>query len=365
MPSVSNIIQLFENFAPPSYQESYDNSGLQVGNASNKVTGILLCIDVTESIIDEAVAIGANLVISHHPLIFSGIKRLTGNNYIEKTIVKAIKHDVSIFSCHTNIDNISQGVSFKMGEKLGLVNMHVLKPLTGNLLKLVTFAPIKHADIVRNALFLAGAGCIGNYDSCSYNLQGEGTFRALESATPFVGSKNTIHNEPETRIETIFPKHLENKIIDALLKAHPYEEVAYDIYPLNNKQNNVGAGVIGEFENSLDAITFLQKLKTIFGTPVIKHTEIVKENVLKVALCGGSGSFLLTDAKKAGADAFVTSDFKYHQFFDAERSIIIADIGHYESEQYTLEIFYDLLVKNFSNFAIRFTKVKTNPINYL
>lgn len=245
MPSVSNIIQLFENFAPPSYQESYDNSGLQVGNASNKVTGILLCIDVTESIIDEAVAIGANLVISHHPLIFSGIKRLTGNNYIEKTIVKAIKHDVSIFSCHTNIDNISQGVSFKMGEKLGLVNMHVLKPLTGNLLKLVTFAPIKHADIVRNALFLAGAGCIGNYDSCSYNLQGEGTFRALESATPFVGSKNTIHNEPETRIETIFPKHLENKIIDALLKAHPYEEVAYDIYPLNNKQNNVGAGVIG------------------------------------------------------------------------------------------------------------------------
>lgn len=365
MATVREVIQVIEGFAPLSYQESYDNSGLQIGDKGCKVMGILLCIDVTEDVVEEAVNIGANLIISHHPLIFSGIKRITGNNYIEKTIIKAIKSDISVYSCHTNIDNISPGVSFRMGTKLGLTKMRVLRPLSGNLCKLVTFVPNSHTEGVRNAIFEAGAGHIGNYDCCSYNLSGEGTFRALESANPFVGEKNILHKESEMRIETIFPKFLESKIILALLKAHPYEEVAYDIYPLINQQKNAGAGVIGEFEKPMETIVFLHSLKTIFGIPAIKYTDIIKENISKVALCGGSGSFLLPDAIKEHADAIVTSDFKYHQFFDAERSILIADIGHYESEQFTLEIFYDLLVKNFSNFAIRFTKVKTNPINYL
>ncbi len=364
MTTVREVIQIIEDFAPPCYQESYDNSGMQIGDASCTLTGILLCIDVTEDVVMEAIMIGANLIISHHPLIFGGIKRLSGSNYIEKTIIKAIKYDISIYSCHTNIDNVSLGVSFKMGEKIGLTRMQVLRPLTSNLCKLVTFVPNSHADIVRKAIFEAGAGHIGNYDCCSYNLAGEGTFRALESANPFVGEKNILHKEPEIRMETIFPKFLENTIVSALLKVHPYEEVAYDIYPLINQQKNAGAGVIGEFEKPMETIGFLQSLKTIFGIPVIRHTEIINENILKVALCGGSGSFLLPDAKKVHADAYVTSDFKYHQFFDAERLILIADIGHYESEQFTLEIFYDLLVKNFSNFAIHFTKVKTNPINY-
>jgi len=242
--------------------------------------------------------------------------------------------------------------------------MQVLRPLSGTLAKLVVFVPLNQAEDVRNAIFEAGAGHIGNYDCCSYNLSGEGTFRALDGAHPYVGEKNKLHKEQEIRVETIFPQFLQNKVVSAMLKAHPYEEVAYDIYPLNNQQKDAGAGVIGEFEEPLDSIDFLKRIKTVFDIQMIRHTELIHKKIGKVALCGGSGSFLLPDAKKAKADIFVTADFKYHQFFDAEKSIIIADIGHFESEQFTLEIFYDLLVKNFSNFAIRFTKVKTNPINY-
>jgi dinuclear metal center YbgI/SA1388 family protein len=362
--TVHDVIQTIEGFAPAGYQESYDNSGLQVGNAGCEVTGILLCVDVTELVVEEAMKMGANLIISHHPLIFNGLKQLVGNSFIEKTVVMAIKADIVIYSCHTNIDQIFSGVSFKMAEKLGMSNLQVLRPLAGNLCKLVTFVPDKHAEKVRKAIFDAGAGHIGNYDCCSYNIAGEGTFRALDLAHPFVGEKNILHREPEIRVETIFPKFLETAIVSALLKSHPYEEVAFDIYPLANLQKNAGAGVIGELESRVRTVDFLQSLKNIFHMPVIRHTNIIRENVKKVALCGGSGSFLLPDAKRAQADVLVTSDFKYHQFFDAERAILIADIGHYESEQFTLEIFYDLLVKKFPNFAVRFTNVKTNPINY-
>ena len=364
MTIVREVIQIIEGFAPSGYQESYDNSGIQVGDPNSEISGVLLCIDVTEDVVDEAVLQGANLIISHHPLIFNGIKRLSGNNSVEKIIIKSIKADITIYSCHTNIDNVSAGVSFKMGQKLNLINMQVLRPLAGTLCKLVVFVPVSQADGVRIAIFEAGGGHIGNYDCCSYNLSGEGTFRALNAAHPYVGEKNQVHKEQEIRIETIFPKIFQNKVVSAMLKVHPYEEVAYDIYPLNNQQKDAGAGVIGEFEHPLDSIDFFHRIKNVFGVQMIRHTEIIHKKIQKVALCGGSGSFLLPDAKKAKADIFVTADFKYHQFFDAEKSMIIADIGHFESEQFTLEIFYDLLVKNFSNFAIRFTKVKTNPINY-
>ena len=364
MPTVRDIIHCIEEFAPTFYQESYDNSGLQIGNYQLEVKGVLLSVDVTEEVIDEAASVGANLIIAHHPLIFAGLKRITGGNYTERTIIKALKADIAIYSCHTNMDNISGGVSFKMAEKLGLSNIKVLKPITGMFYKLVTFVPIDHAEKIRGVILEAGAGHIGNYDYCSYNLTGEGTFRASEKASPFVGTKGEIHVEPEIRIETIFAKHLENKIIPALIKAHPYEEVAYDIYPLANRNANVGAGIIGDFNQPVEEKMFLNLLKTIFKMPLIRHTALMGRNISCVALCGGSGSFLLNDACKVGADAFVSADFKYHQFFDADNRILIADIGHFESEQFTLEIFYELLMKNFSNFAVHFTKVKTNPINY-
>jgi dinuclear metal center YbgI/SA1388 family protein len=364
MPVVRDIINCIEDFAPLFYQESYDNSGLQIGNFQQEVTGVLLCVDVTEEVIDEAKTNGVNLIISHHPLIFGGLKKVNGSNYIERAIIKAVRADIAIYACHTNVDNINPGVSFKMADKLGLTKVKVLKPLNGVLNKLVTFVPLEHVEKVRNAILEAGAGHIGNYDLCSFNVLGEGTFRASENANPFVGEKGELHSESEIRIETIFPKYLENKIISALLKSHPYEEVAYDIYPLGNHFNNAGAGAVGYFAKPMDEKKFLDLVKSVFNVPLVRHSPTIGKEVSCVALCGGSGSFLLSDAKKAGAQIFLSADFKYHQFFDAENRIMIADIGHFESEQYTLEIFYDLLVKNFSNFAVQFTKVKTNPINY-
>lgn len=364
MPVVQDIIQCIEDFAPASYQESYDNSGLQVGDFKNQVNGILLAIDVTEEVVDEAIACGCNLILSHHPVIFSGIKKLTGRTYTERIIAKAIRNDVAIFSCHTNVDNVAAGVSFKMAEKLGLSDLKVLKPLSGLLCKLVVFVPVAQVEKVRLSLFEAGAGNIGQYDSCSFNLRGEGTFRASENANPYVGERGQFHTEPEVRIETVFPKYLESKVVSAMIKAHPYEEVAYDVYPLLNQHNNVGAGALGTFANPMDETAFLSRLKTVFNVPFLRHTGLRGEKISKVALCGGSGSSFLPDAIKSGADVYVSGDFKYHQFFDAEGRILITDIGHFESEQFTLEIFYELLIKKFPNFALRFTKVKTNPINY-
>jgi dinuclear metal center YbgI/SA1388 family protein len=365
MVTVSDVIRCIEEFAPVAYQESYDNSGLQCGNPKQEVASILLTIDVTEDVVDEAISIGVNLIISHHPVIFGGIKRLTGHNYTERLIINAIKNNIAIYSCHTNIDSVGRGVSYRMAEKLGLSNIKVLKPTVGNLCKLVTFVPEIHAERVRESIFNVGAGFIGNYDCCSYNVTGSGTFRANEGANPFVGELGKLHTESETRIETIFPKHLEKKVIAALVKAHPYEEVAYDIYALNNANPNVGFGVTGFLSPEQDEKEFLKKIKSVFNVDGIRHTALLNKKINQVALCGGSGSLLLQDAKNAGADIFISGDFKYHQFFDAENEIVIADIGHFESEQFTVEIFYELLIKKLPNFAICFTKVKTNPINYI
>jgi dinuclear metal center YbgI/SA1388 family protein len=364
MPIVKDIIHTIEESFPLFYQETYDNSGLQLGNPYQETTGILLSVDVTEAVVEEAREKGLNMIVSHHPLIFGSLKRITGSNYTERTIAKAIKANIAIYSCHTNIDNISQGVSFRMAEKLGLSRIKVLKPLTGVLCKLVTFVPRDHAEKVREAIFAAGAGHIGQYDCCSFNLAGEGTFRASETAHPFVGEKGILHTEPEIRIETVFPKHLEHKIITAMIKAHPYEEVAYDIYPIENKYQQAGAGAIGYFDKPIPEKTFLELVKKTFNAPMVRHTEFLNRDISCIALCGGSGSSFLTDARKAGADVFLSADFKYHQFFDAENQILITDIGHFESEQFTLEIFYEILIKKFPNFALRFTNVNTNPIIY-
>jgi dinuclear metal center YbgI/SA1388 family protein len=364
MQTISGVISVLEEFAPLQYQESYDNSGLQVGNPLGIVNGVLLTLDITENTIDEAMILGANLIISHHPLIFGGIKSLTGKTSIERAIAKAVKNDIALYAAHTNIDNNSRGVSFKMAEKLGLKEIKPLLTYSGQLLKLVTFIPESHTEAVQKAIFDAGAGHIGNYNSCSFNLKGEGTFRAQEGAHPFVGNMNELHKEHETRFETIFPKHLEKKIIKALLSSHPYEEVAYDIYPLNNHNPLTGAGASGYLENAEEEETFLNRLKEVFGCKVVRHSGLLNKKIKKVALCGGSGYSFLKPAIACDADIFVTADIKYHQFQEAENKIIIADIGHYESEQYILEVFYEILIKNFSKFAVYFTKVNTNSINY-
>jgi len=362
---IDEIVKCLDSFAPLSLQEHYDNSGLILGDRNAECTAALLCIDVTEEVIAEAVSLGANLVVAHHPIIFGGLKRITGKNYVERTVIKAIKNDVAIYACHTNLDVMPEGVSKRMCDKLGLTNCMPLDPVQNLLKKLVCFVPTDHANAVRNAIFEAGAGSIGNYDCCSYNIEGQGTFRANEAAKPFVGEIGQIHHEKEIRIETIFPSFLENAVIKNMLKAHPYEEVAYDIYSVSNKQNIIGLGMIGSLAEPMDEIDFLNTVKETFHAGCLRYTPLLGKKVKKVALCGGSGSSLLSKAIGAGADVFITADFKYHQFFDAENRLVIADIGHYESEQFTKEIFFETLSEKFPNFAFHFSQVNTNPINYL
>ena len=363
---IKDIVDYFEDIAPSSFQESYDNAGLIVGNTNDSVSGILVTLDVTEEVVQEAIDLGVNMIVAHHPIVFLGLKRFNGSNYVERTVIKAIKNDIAIFAVHTNLDSvIYNGVNTKICNKIGLVNTQILKPSKNRLHKFVVFVPTNSTESVREAIFKAGAGVIGNYDSCSFNLTGTGTFKAGEDAKPFVGKLNTFHEESEIRIETVVPSHLTKKVINAMVLAHPYEEPAYDIYPIENEWKQVGEGMIGELPVAVDELDFLKSVKEIFNAGSIRYTQLKNKKIKKVAVCGGAGSFLLKDAIRSKADVFITGDFKYHQFFDAENRIVIADIGHFESEQFTKELFYDLLTRKFPNFATYFTKVNTNPIKYL
>ena len=361
---LSEIISLLESFAPLSYQESYDNSGLLIGDEEQDITSALVTVDVTEEVLEEAFKKGSNLIVAHHPLILAGINKFTGKSLPERLIIKAIRNNICIYAAHTNLDNVNSGVNARICEKLGLINCTILHPVKGILRKLVTFIPTEHADKVRLAVFKAGAGVIGEYDQCSYNLEGYGTFRGSENTNPFAGEKGKLNFEKEIRFETIFPEDLQSSIIKALLEAHPYEEVAYDIYPLDNTYHKIGAGMVGETSVPVNTIDFLKRMKKVFHANTVRHSKIVKDEIKKVAVCGGSGNFLIHEAIRSGADLFMTGEMKYHQFFEAGDKIILADIGHFESEQFTKEIFYDLLIKNFPKFAVHLSEVNTNPIKY-
>jgi dinuclear metal center YbgI/SA1388 family protein len=362
--TTGEICRYLEQQIPTALQESYDNSGLQTGSYEQPVTKALLTIDVNEEVVAEAAAQGCNLIISHHPLIFSPLKRVTDTNPVQRTLISAIRNNISIYSAHTNLDSVYDGVSFRMASKLGLADTEVLAPVSGKLVKLVTFVPHNHLEKVREAIFRAGAGHIGNYDSCGYQLQGEGTFRGNDNSTPFVGTRGELHSEPETRLETIMPSFVTGKVIKALTEAHPYEEPAFDIYPLLNSWDRAGMGCFGSLEKPLNADEFLQLVKLTFGTQYLRYSGRRSQKIKKVALCGGSGFTLLKEAVACGADAFVTGDIKYHQFADAENSLLLVDAGHYETEKFSMEIIYDLIIKKFPNFALRFSETITNPINF-
>ncbi len=362
---IRHIIQAIEAIAPPSYQESYDNTGIQVGDPDGETTGILISLDVTEAVLDEAIRRGCNMIVSHHPLIFYGIKKITGKNYVERIIQKAIKHDITLYSAHTNLDNIHTGVNAKIAEKLGLINTTILDPKANTLSKLSTYAPIHIADKIRNALFAAGAGQVGNYHEASFNTTGTGTFRPAEGTNPAIGKaggeRETV---PEAKIEVLVEKHLERTVLQALFANHIYEEVAYEFIPLSNIHKHIGAGIVGKLPRPMSESDFLMFLKRQMKTDCIRHTALRGNVIERVALCGGAGSFLLPHAIRAGADIFITGDYKYHQFFDAEGKIVIADIGHYESEQFTSEIFEAILKKKFPTFAILLSDINTNPVKY-
>ncbi len=364
-PKVHDIASLIEKIAPLPLQESYDNAGLICGDSTMEVTGVLISFDVIESVIDEAIDNDLNMIVSHHPLVFSGLKKITGKNYIERCLIKAIKNDIAIYAAHTNIDAAPNGLNKLFCNKLGLKNCRILSPSHIELVKLVTFVPKNDATEVRHAIFSAGAGHIGNYDHCSFNIEGEGTFRAQEGTRPHVGEKGITHHEKEIRIEVILPDFIKEKVISAMIQAHPYEEVAYDIFPLKNHWMGAGSGMIGDLPEALDTITFLNFVKDTFKTGSIRHTSPVKDKVKKIALCGGAGSFLISDAIAAKADVFITGEIKYHDFFNSDGKIVLADMGHFESEQFVKELFEEAIKKNFSNFAVRLSEVNTNPINYL
>jgi len=360
---IKEIISVLEQFAPLQLQENYDNCGLIAGNSETILTKALICLDCTEKVIEEAVGKNCNLIISHHPVIFGSIKSVSSQSKTGRIISGAIKNDISLYAIHTNIDNHPEGLNKILALKLGLNKPSILKPMKGILKKLVTFCPTEYAAKVRDALFAAGAGNIGNYDCCSYNISGEGTFKAQENTNPFVGNKSELHFEKETRIETVFPSYKQSSVLSALLQNHPYEEVAYDVYPLDNDFYMAGSGLMGETAQETDLEEFLKKIKDITAAKVVKYAG-TKKKIRKVAICTGSGDFMIKDAINAQADIIITSEIKYHSFIDYTDKITIVDAGHYETEQFIKELLYDFLNKKFPNFAFLISEMDVNPINY-
>jgi dinuclear metal center YbgI/SA1388 family protein len=361
---IADVISHLESLAPLSLQEHYDNAGLLTGNAAWECTGILCTLDATEAVVEEAVRTGCNLVVAHHPIIFGGLKKITGRNYVEKAVIAAIKKDIALYAIHTNLDNVLGGVNGRIADQLSLINRSILSPKAATLKKLFTFVPLEQAEQVRAAIFAAGAGHIGQYSECSFGVEGTGTFKGSEGTNPFVGEPGKRHYEKELKIEVIFPAWLQGRVVRALLNAHPYEEVAYDVVELANEHPQIGAGLIGELPEPLDERAFLQRLKEAFGLTVIRHTALLNRPVRRVAVCGGAGSFLVSKALAAGADVYVTADMKYHEFFDANGRMVIADIGHFESEQFTTDWLGAVLQEKFPNFAVLKSKVRTNPVFY-
>lgn len=365
MPRIKDIIRAIEEVAPLPLQESYDNAGVQIGNVNQRATGALLCLDVTEETIDEAIDLGYNLIISHHPLVFKPFKSITGKSYIERCIIKACKYDLVVYSAHTNLDNTVGGVNYKLAKLLGLQHVHILSPQKGNLLKLVTFVPEDSAETVRTALFNAGAGSIGNYDACSFNTRGTGTFRASEGCNPFCGEINELHYENEIRLETILPAYLKMSITRALLSVHPYEKPAFDFYPLENTWKQAGSGVVGELPDEEDELFFLQRIKDLLDIECVRYSPLIGKKIREVAICGGNGAFLIPEAIAYGADIFITGEAKYNDFFDVENKILLAIVGHYESEICTKDIFFDIISKKFPTFAAQISNTNSNPVKYL
>lgn len=362
---IKDILAVLEDLAPSSYRETYDNAGLITGDSSHNCTGIICTLDATEEVVLEAIKKGCNLIVAHHPIVFTGLKKITGKNYVERAIIAAIKNNIAIYAIHTNLDNLLSGVNSKIADKLNLQNRKVLLNKQNNLMKLIVFVPVEDALKVREAIFKAGGGNIGKYSECSFNIKGNSTFTPGEGTNPHTGKVGKREETAEEKIEIIFPVYLKEKLITAMSEAHPYEEVAYDIIALNNFFQEVGSGLVGELKEPMEIITFLQLVKKQFGLKVIRHTLSHNKEVKRVALCGGAGSFLIKNALAEGADVYITSDVKYHEFFDSEDKMVIADIGHWESEQFTIDLLHDVLHSKFITFAVLKSEVKTNPVHYI
>jgi len=361
---LKDVCKGLETFAPLPLQEQWDNSGLIVGDPAKIVNNALICFDITEKVLNEAINEGYDLVISHHPMVFKGLKKFNGSNETERLVIKAIRNDIAIYAAHTSFDNAEGGVSYLLGKKLGLEKMKTLAPQKDSLSKLIVFCPESFCETIRDVMFSNGGGQIGDYDSCSFSLKGEGTFRANESCNPFVGKVGEMHHEKEQRIEIVVPNMLLSKVISAMIKAHPYEEPAYDIIALKNSWKQSGSGVLGTLPKAESEANFLSRVKEKLGCKIIRHSDFLGKPIKKVAVCGGSGAFLISTALANNADVFITGDVKYHDFSLAENNMLIADAGHYETEQFCTELIFNYIKKNFTNFAARISRYKSNSVNY-
>lgn len=361
---IADVLAYFETVAPFSYQENYDNAGLLTGDKDWECAGVLCTLDATEDVIHEAIAKNCNLIVAHHPIIFSGLKKINGKNYVERAVILAIKNDIAILAIHTNLDNVIEGVNGQIADRLGLINRTILSPRGASLKKLFTFVPVDHIENVRSAIFNAGAGNIGNYSECSFSVEGLGTFKGNENTNPFVGKHGQRHYEKELKLEIIFPSHLQASVLRALKAAHPYEEVAFDVIEISNPNPSTGSGVLGQLSQSMQEDLFLDFVKRQFGLKLLRHTRLTGKPVKTIALCGGAGSFLISKALGENADAYLTADIKYHEFFDADGRMLICDLGHYESEQFTTDLLADILRRNFPTFAVLKSETQTNPVHY-
>ena len=364
MKQIKDVIAQLETLAPLGYAEGFDNVGLLVGDKNTLVSGVLITHDTLEEVVDEAILKNCNLIISFHPIIFSGIKKFNGQDYVNRVVIKAIKHDIAIYATHTALDSVQNGVNSTICNQLNLSNRKTLIPKPDYIYKLTTYAPLKDAESLKNSLFEAGAGKIGNYDNCSFSVTGEGTFKGNEASNPVIGEKGKLHREVEMQIQVTFEKHLKATILKALFANHPYEEVAYEVIQLENEHQNIGMGMIGELENAMDESEFLSFLKKQMNTECVKHSKLLGKKIKKVAVLGGSGSYAIQNARQQNADAYITADLKYHDYYQAENTLVLCDIGHYESEQYTKTLLYEFFTKKMPNFAIVLSETNTNPVNY-
>ncbi len=361
---IEAIVKHLEQMAPPYLKEEYDNVGLHTGTLQQETDGVLITLDVDERIVDEAIELNCGLIITHHPLVFGSLKRITGRTMQERCLIKAIRNDIAIYAIHTNIDNAALGLNHALATLLGVNNPNVLLPGVNKMSKVVTFCPPDHSDRVMAAMSAAGAGHIGNYDMCSFQTEGRGTFRALEGANPYVGELDALHGETELRIEMITPSAIVPHVVEAMKKSHPYEEVAYDVIPLSNPDLTTGSGAFGEISKPIGEEEFIQMVKEKLNVPVVRHTEHLARPINRLGVCGGSGAFLIQHAIDRKLDVLVTADVKYHQFGEASGKILLIDAGHYETEILVTSMIRDEIRKKFPTFACHITKRNTNPIRY-
>ena len=361
---LKTLLDNIEGWAPLALQEDYDNAGLILGNPQATVHKALVCLDITPEVVDEAIQLHADLVISHHPAIFKGIKRINPASRLGYMIKQSLCHDIAWYAMHTNLDNTLDGVNSYLAKQLGLQTPRPLIPLKGLYGKLQVYVPSSHAEQLRQALAEAGCGISPKYDHCSFSSQGEGRLRALENARPFVGEPGQLHVEPECKIECLYPVHKTRQVMAVLLASHPYEEPAFDLMPLENTAADKGSGIIGILETPCTETAFLDRLKTLTGVPCIRHSGFKGRQIRKVALCGGSGGSFIHAACGQGADVYITGDLKYHDFTDAETGTWLVDIGHHESEQFAKQLIFNHLTKNFPNFAVSISEQGMNPVSY-